>query len=87
MANHPSAKKRARQAIVRRLRNRSTMSAVRTAIKNVDTAVGAKDKDAATGALIQATSLIARAAKKRVLHPNTASRKVSQLAHRVNSLG
>jgi small subunit ribosomal protein S20 len=87
MANHRSAEKRARQALTRRARNRSTLSAVRTAIKKVETAVEAKDKTAATEALAAATSLIGRAAAKRVLHPNTAGRRVSRLTLQVNGLG
>jgi len=87
MANHVSAEKRARQALKRRARNRSTLSAVRTAIKKVEAAVAAKDKEAATTALSSATSLIGRAASKRVLHPNTAGRRVSRLTVQVNQLG
>jgi len=87
MANHPSAEKRARQALKRRARNRSTLSAVRTAIKKVETAVAAKDKETATAALSAATALISRAAAKRVMHPNTAGRRVSRLTLQVNTLG
>jgi small subunit ribosomal protein S20 len=87
MANHVSAEKRARQALKRRARNRSTLSAVRTAIKKVEVAVAAKDKEAAASALSSATSLIGRAAAKRVLHPNTAGRRVSRLTLQVNALG
>jgi len=86
MANHPSAAKRARQALVRRDRNRSVRSGVRTAIKKVETAVAAKDRDAAASALVGATSVIARAASKGVLHKNTAGRRVSRLQLLVNAL-
>lgn len=86
MANHPSAAKRARQALRRRARNRSRISAVRTAIKNVETAVAAKDKEAATAALSTATSLIGRAAGRGVMHKNTAGRRVSRLTRMVNEL-
>ncbi|MDH4228382.1 MAG: 30S ribosomal protein S20 [Nitrospirota bacterium] len=87
MANHPSAAKRARQALVRRNRNRSTMSAVRTAIKKVETAVAGKNTDTARSALNEATSLISRAAGKGVLHKNNAAHKVSRLTLLVNALG
>jgi len=86
MANHPSAAKRARQALIRRDRNRSVRSGVRTAIKKVETAVAAKDRDAAASALVGATSVIARAASKGVLHKNTAGRRVSRLQQLVNAL-
>jgi small subunit ribosomal protein S20 len=86
MANHPSAAKRARQSLVRRDRNRSVRSGVRTAIKKVEEAVEAKDRDAATTALLAATSAIARATAKGVLHKNTAGRRVSRLQLLVNGL-
>lgn len=87
MANHASAAKRARQALVRRDRNRSTMSSLRTIIKQVESSVENKDKDAARAALTSATSQIARAAGKGVLKKNNASRKVSRLTKMVNALG
>ncbi len=86
MANHRSAAKRARQALVRRARNRSTLSTLRNAVKIIETAVSAKDKDAASAALTEATSIIDRASGNGVLHKNTASRKVSRLTNMVNSL-
>jgi len=87
MANHRSAAKRARQALVRRARNRSTMSTLRTEVKRVETAVAEKDKDTAASALSLATSLISRAAGKGVVHKNTAGRNISRLTQMVNSLG
>jgi small subunit ribosomal protein S20 len=87
MANHASAAKRARQALVRRDRNRSTMSAVRSAVKKVETAVTGKDKDTASSALKDATVLLSRAAGKGVLHKNNAARKVSRLTLMVNAIG
>ncbi len=86
MANHRSAAKRARQALVRRARNRSAQSTLRNAVKTIETAVAAKDKDAAKAALTAATSIIDRAAGKGVLHRNTAARKVSRLTNMVNAL-
>lgn len=86
MANHRSAEKRARQALKRRARNRSAMSAVRTAIKKVEAAVAAQDKTSAGTALSTATSLIGRAATKGVMPKNTAGRRVSRLTLMVNGL-
>ncbi len=86
MANHRSAAKRARQSLVRRARNRSALSTLRSAVKKIETAVSAKDQDAAKAALTEATAIIDRAACKRVLHKNTAARKVSRLTGMVNAL-
>ncbi len=79
MANHVSALKRARQDIKKRDQNRAQKSAMRTAIKRVNEAVAAGDQKLANDAMTTATSLIARAGRKGILHANTAARSVSRL--------
>ena len=86
MANIKSAKKGILVTKTRNERNKAIKSAVKTAIKKVDAAVAAKDKEAASAALLAATSVIDKAAKKGVYHKNNASRKVSRLAKAVNSI-
>ena len=86
MANIKSEKKRILVTKTRNERNKAIKSAVKTAIKKVDAAVAAKDKEAASAALLAATSVIDKAAKKGVYHKNNASRKVSRLAKAVNSI-
>ncbi len=84
MANHKSAVKRATQNEKRRLRNRTTKSVMKNAVKNVIAANKAGDDN--TAALLrEAQSTIARAAKKGVLHKNTAARKISRLTKAVNA--
>lgn len=85
MANIKSAKKRVLTSKVRQERNKAIKSSVKTAIKKVEAAVNAADKDAAAKELLNATSIIDKAAKKGVLHKNNASRKVARLAKMVNS--
>ena len=84
MANIKSAKKRILVAKTRNERNKSEKSAVKTAIKKVEAA--ANDKAAAEAALLSATSIIDKAAKKGVYHKNNAARKVSRLSKAVNTL-
>ncbi len=86
MANHASALKRARQDAKIRLANRSQRTAMRTAIKKVQQAVDAGDKEAAAVALKQAQSLIDRAGRKNLIHRNQAARRVSRLNARVKAL-
>ncbi len=86
MANIKSAKKRVLVSKVRNERNKAIKSGVKTAVKKVVAAVDAADKDAAAKALLNATSVIDKAAKKGVLKKNTASRKVSRLAKAVNGI-
>ncbi len=84
MANHKSALKRARQNETRRLRNKAIKSSIKNAVKNVITAKEAGDEN--IDILLQkAQSTIAKAAKKGVLHKNTAARKISRLTKAVNS--
>ena len=86
MANHASALKRARQDAKIRLANRSQRTAMRTAIKKVQQAVDAGDKEAAAVALKQAQSLIDRAGRKNLIHRNQAARRVSRLNARGKAL-
>lgn len=86
LANIKSAKKRILVTKTRYERNKSIKSSVKTAIKKVEAAVAANDKAAAEAALLAATSVIDKAAKKGVYHKNNAARKVSRLAQAVNTL-
>ena len=86
MANIKSAKKRILVAQTKTLRNKMIKSAVKTAIKKVDAAIAANDKELAKAELLKATSAIDKAASKGVYHKNNASRKVSRLAKAVNQM-
>ena len=86
MANIKSAKKRARQNIVRRQKNLRRTSAIKTAIKKVLSAVESGDVKAAQTLLRDAESQMSRAVGKRVMKKNTASRKIGRLAKNVASL-
>lgn len=86
MANIKSAKKRILVNQTKAARNKSIKSSVKTAIKKVDAAIAAKDAEAAKAALLNATSVIDKAASKGVYHKNTASRKISRLSLAVNKL-
>ncbi len=86
MANSPQAKKRVRQTARRTAVNKARRSRVRTFIRKVEEAIAAGDHAAAQEALRLAQPEIMRGAGKRVLHKNTASRKVSRLNSRIRSL-
>jgi small subunit ribosomal protein S20 len=73
----PTPEKRHIQSEKRRLRNKSVRSYTRTMIKQVRES---SDPAAAENALPEAYSALDRAAKKRVIHPNKASRLKSRLA-------
>ena len=86
MANHASAKKRARQTVKRTARNRHVRTGVRTSVKRVRAALEAGDAAAAKKALVEAVSRIDGAVAKGVYHRKTGSRYISRLTHQVNTL-
>ena len=83
MANIRSQIKRNRQTEVRRRRNRSTRSELRTRIQNAVDAAEAGDGTNETTAAMQKLD---RAAARRVIHRNTAARRKSRLQKRLNRL-
>jgi small subunit ribosomal protein S20 len=87
MANSPSSRKRALQATRRADMNKARRSRMRTFIRRVEEALTSGDQGAAAEALRQAQPEIMRGVSKGVMHKNTASRKISRLAGRVNALG
>lgn len=86
MANHPSALKRAKQNKVRRLKNASMKSRIKTKVKQYLQTVEASSQETASPALVQAVSLIDRASSKGILHQRTASRKISRLSKKLNKI-
>ena len=86
MANTTSAKKATRKIARRTEVNKARRSRMRTFLRKVEEAIASGDKTAAAEALKAAQPIIMRAAQNGVVHKNTASRKVSRLAHRVGAL-
>lgn len=80
MANIKSAKKRNRQNIVRRARNKIVRTHLRNAVKSLLVAV--ESNEATEENLRKAHSILAKAATKGIIHKKTASRKASRLARR-----
>jgi small subunit ribosomal protein S20 len=86
LANHKSAIKRARQNEMRRLRNKSVKTRVKSIVKDVRLSVDESPKEDALKKLDMAKSNIDRAAQKGVIHKKTASRKISRLSKLVNTI-
>ncbi len=87
MANSPQSEKRARQNDRRAAVNKIRRSRIRTFIRKVEEAIASGDKDAAAAALKSAQPELMRGVTKGIVHKNTASRKMSRLAARVNAVG
>ena len=86
MANTKSAKKAARQAVRRTVVNKARRSRVRSAVRKVEEAIAAGDRNTAIAAMADAEPALVRAAQKNIVHRNAAQRKVSRLAHRIAKL-
>ena len=87
MANTTSAKKMIRKIAKRTAINRSRRSRMRTFRPQGRGGDRFGRRHRRGGGLPAAEPEIMRAAQKGVMHQNTASRKVSRLAHRVDALG
>lgn len=83
MANHPSAKKRARQSEKRRVHNRYYSRTTRNAIKKLKEL---ENKEEAQNMLPKVTSMIDRLSKKNIIHKNKAANLKSKLTKQVNAL-
>jgi small subunit ribosomal protein S20 len=70
----------------RRLRNKATRSELRTQIRKVLGAVEKKDKKLAETEFRAATGLLDQAARKGIIHANSAARHKSRLAARVAAI-
>ncbi len=84
MPNIKSAKKRMELSARARLKNRSARSRIRTAIKKVRQAETVEE---ARTRLREAVSLLDRAARRRLFHPNRVARIKSKLTRFVNQMG
>ena len=87
MANIKSQKKRALTNAKKNLINNSNKSRLKTALKKVDKAVEANDKDAAVLAVNEANSLLDKAVTSHLKHKNYVARQKARLAKKVATLG
>ncbi|ADJ29806.1 30S ribosomal protein S20 [Nitrosococcus watsonii] len=83
MANTSQARKRARQAVVRRARNAGQRSMMRTYVKKIVKAVVSGDKSQAVAAYQEAVPILDRLARKGLVHPNKVARHKSRLNARI----
>ena len=86
MANTKSAEKAARQAEKHRARNVALRSRMRTAVRDVSTAIVSGDKPAAQATYKTAIPVIDTLVNKRIIHRNKAARHKSRLAARIRAM-
>lgn len=80
MPNIKSAKKRLRQSLVRRARNRSVKATLKSQMKKVRAEIAAGNIDEANAAFKTLQVKLDRAAAKNVIHANAAARVKSRLS-------
>ena len=86
MANIKSAKKRAKQAVVRNMRNTGQRSMLRTAVKKVLKALDANDAAGAQAAFAVAQPILDRFSSRGLIHKNKAARHKARLNARIKAL-
>ena len=86
MKRSKSALKRIRQNERHRVINRANLSKYKTEMKKLEELIEQKNIEAARNMLPAVTASIDEAVTKKVLSKNSASRKKSSLARRVNAL-
>ena len=86
MPNIKSAKKRVKVLATKTMQNKAVKSNLKTVIKKADLAVAEKAPESSEAVRV-AIKKIDQAAAKGILHKNTAARKKSQLACKLNAIG
>lgn len=87
MANIKSQKKRVITNEKAHQRNRAMKSALKTAVKKVNSAVEAGDAAAAQAAALEASRLFDKAASKGIIHANQAANRKSGVMKAANTIG
>ena len=85
MAHSLSAKKRVRQNIKRRARNRFRKESIKDTGKAFLSAIASGDMSKAATALNEAVKRLDKVAAKGTIHKNTAARKRSRMAKKLNA--
>lgn len=83
MANHPSAEKRHLQSLKRNARNRSARAQLATQVKKARIEIA--EKKTSQVEVLKAVSIIARSARKGLLHKKAMSRRISRLMKQANA--
>tara|TARA_R110002072_G_scaffold202441_1_gene360197 strand:+ start:2287 stop:2562 length:276 start_codon:yes stop_codon:yes gene_type:complete len=84
MPNNAQAKKRVRQNVVRRLRNRVRKAQIRTYGRRIEAALEKGDVATAEAEFVTFQKKIDKAAKVHTIHANAAARRKSRVAGTIN---
>jgi len=84
--NIKSAKKRVELSRISNEKNKQAKSVLKTALKKFDAAVAEGNREQADSAYQTAVKTIDQSVNKGILHKNTAARKKSSIARKMNTL-
>lgn len=87
MANTKSAKKNVKKNEKHRLKNLNRKTAIKSAVKKIESLLKTAETDITQIELLlkDVSAKLARAKNKKVIHANTAARKMSRLSKKVNA--
>ena len=83
---YASGRKALRQNVVRRLKNREERSAIRTYVKKATKALEAGKKEECQAAYAAMASALDKGVKHGLVHKNTAARKKSRIARKIQAI-
>lgn len=86
MPNIKSAKKRVELSKAANAKNKAEKSALKSTIKKFDAALAEGNREQADSAYKAAVKTVDQAVKKGILHKNTAARKKSSMAVKMNKM-
>ncbi len=86
MARSLSSQKAMRRGKRRAARNLARRSRIKSTIRKVTDAITARDSETAEKVYREAARVLDRNASRLTLHPNTAARRKSRLAKRINAI-
>lgn len=86
MQSYRSAEKAHRQSIKRKIRNQSRLSEIKTYLKKCTTYIEENNLDKVIETFNKSQSLISKAVNKKLIKPNSASRKIRKLHIKVKKL-
>ncbi|MGD9636285.1 MAG: 30S ribosomal protein S20 [Pirellulales bacterium] len=86
MPNTPSAKKRLKQNVERRARNRAAKTSIRNLTRTIRESLAAKDVAKSEEAFGKLVSKLDRASSAKVIHANAAARTKSRLSKAIKTI-
>ena len=86
MANHKSAKKRAKQTLRKNLVNAKYLTKIRTALNNFEASIKSKNQEDISKSFAEVNSSMSKALKRGIIKKHLLSRKLSSLSKQIKNI-